>query len=246
MSAQDPFYLVKEEIQELVHGISRKFSRWEQLPPGTPERDNLFKDLSASCESIEWQLEELSKAVAVAEKDPARFSVDEAEVARRRQWTTATSGQIASIRRQLLSAVTERSSPPERDGAGGGRRELIRMPPAGPRPDQDIVRGNDAFVAGEEDHQALLIREQDSQLDEMSVSLAKIGGMGRAIHEELGEQDKIITDLEHDVVSTNSRLEAVQKKMAAVMKKAGVKGQLMLIVFLVVLLIILVVLLIYS
>lgn len=252
MSAQDPFYLVKEEIQDSVHNVGTNFLRWEQLPPGGPERDLLFKDLSAACDSIEWQLEELNKAIAVAERDPVRFNVDDVELSRRRRWTATTSSQIESLKRSLQSPAPERRSPStSRDAAAAARRELVRAAdgpgrPPGPRPGGGIARENDAFIAGMDDRQALLIREQDTHLDEMSESLAKIGGMGIAIHDELGSQDKLINDLQSDVEATNSRLETVQRKMAAVMKRAGIKGQIMLIVFLVVLLIILVALVVYS
>eukprot|EP00897_Mesotaenium_endlicherianum_P004708 jgi/Mesen1/4265/ME000022S03555 len=153
---------------------------------------------------------------------------------------------IGLVKRELQSVLSERAPGHQREAQ---RRELLRAPDGarpGPRPNEAIMRDNEDFIAGEDDRQALIMRTQDEHLDEMSESLAKIGGMGIAIHEELGSQDKIISELQADVENTNSRLELVQKKMTAVMKKAGIKGQLMMIVALVVLFLILLALLVYT
>uniref|UniRef100_A0A7N2R941 t-SNARE coiled-coil homology domain-containing protein n=1 Tax=Quercus lobata TaxID=97700 RepID=A0A7N2R941_QUELO len=83
------------------------------------------------------------------------------------------------------------------------------------------------------------MRQQDEELDELSASVERIGGVGLTIHEELLAQEKIIDELGMEMDSTSNRLDFVQKKVAMVMKKAGVKGQIMMILFLVVLFIIL-------
>lgn len=269
MSAQDPFYLVKEEIQDSVDRVQAGQLEYDRGGGGgrgergeSGERERQWKDLLSSCESIEWQLEELDKAIAVAERDPARFSVDGTEIERRRRWTAATHTQISLLKRSLLSSAERPSlslSLPlskERD-----RRELLRISDSsdllgggrgggggggGPRADPSIVGENDSFIGGEDDRQALLMRQQDEHLELMSASLAKIGGLGIAIHDELGAQDKLISEINEDVVNTNTRLGIVQKKMQVILKKAGFKGQLCLIVALVVLLLILIILVFYT
>ncbi|EPS60661.1 hypothetical protein M569_14142, partial [Genlisea aurea] len=55
-------------------------------------------------------------------------------------------------------------------------------------------------------------------------------------------QEKIIDDLGTEMDGTSNRLDFVQKRVALVMKKAGAKGQLMMILFLLLLFIILFVL----
>lgn len=48
----------------------------------------LSKELLSSCENIEWQVDELDKVTGVVENDPARFSVDAAEIERWRKWSS--------------------------------------------------------------------------------------------------------------------------------------------------------------
>jgi syntaxin 6 len=54
-SAQDPFYIVKEEIQESIDKVLSSFHQWERIPAGSQEQQNLTKELLVGCESIEWQ-----------------------------------------------------------------------------------------------------------------------------------------------------------------------------------------------
>ncbi|XP_028053115.1 syntaxin-61-like [Camellia sinensis] len=126
----------------------------------------------------------------------------------------------------------------------GMRRELMRLPNSHQtdRSNQYAAQDNDDFISSESDRQVLLIKQQDEELDELSASVGIIGGVGITIHEELLAQEKIIDDLGTEMESTSNRLDFVQKKVAVVMKKAGAKGQIMMILFLVVLFIVLFVL----
>ncbi|XP_028053126.1 syntaxin-61-like [Camellia sinensis] len=113
------------------------------------------------------------------------------------------------------------------------------------RSNQYATQDNDDFISLESNKQVLLIKQQDEELNELSASVERIGGVGLTIHEELLAQDsieKIIDDLGTEMESTSNRLDFVQKKVAVVMKKAGAKGQIMMILFLVVLFIVLFVL----
>lgn len=63
--------------------------------------------------------------------------------------------------------------------------------------------------------------------------------MGRQIGEELGQQGDLLNELDADIDGTSNRIAAAQKKMAHVLKKAGLRGQLTIICVLIVLLVIL-------
>uniref|UniRef100_A0A7N0UVD4 t-SNARE coiled-coil homology domain-containing protein n=1 Tax=Kalanchoe fedtschenkoi TaxID=63787 RepID=A0A7N0UVD4_KALFE len=241
-SAQDPFYIVKEEIQESIDKLQSNFHRWEVIPPDSGGQ--LTKDLIATCDSIEWQVDELDKAIAVAARDPSWYGIDQPELDRRRRWTNTARSQVAAVKKALASG----KEPYNTSNASGMRRELMRLPePQHPdRSNQYADHGNDDFISSESDRQLLLIKQQDEELDELSASVERIGGVGLTIHEELLAQEKIIDELGTDMDSTSNRLDFVQKKVAIVMKKAGVKGQIMMILFLVVLFIILFVLVFFT
>ncbi|KAJ7963817.1 syntaxin-61-like [Quillaja saponaria] len=219
-SAQDPFYVVKGEIQESIDTLQSTFQQWGSTPSDNGEQVQLTKELLAGCESIDWQLDELDKAIAVASRDPSWYGIDEMEIENRRRWTSSARSQVATVKRAVKSwKGSDRSN-------------------------QYTAQHNDDFIASESDRQLLLIKQQDEELDELSASVQRIGGVGLTIHDELLEQ--IIDELGSEMDSTTTRLDFVQKKVALVMKKAGAKGQIMLILFLVILFIVLFVLVFFS
>lgn len=250
MAAQDPFYLVRDEIQDSVSKLTADFSRFERLGASTPERDLLCKGILADTETLEWELEELSRAIGVAERDLARFSVDQKEIESRRRWTAETRQQISSIRGAAQAAQAERVAMQKE----AERRELLRQhATAAAKAEKGAAaaagvmsKDNESFTSSEDDRQALIMRQQDDHLDAMSHSLARIGGMGIAIHEELGAQDSLIGELNDGMERTGGRLGLIQKKMTVVLKKAGIKGQLCVLVALVVAFIVLLILIVYD
>ncbi|KAL2634372.1 hypothetical protein R1flu_005851 [Riccia fluitans] len=226
MSALDPFYLVKEEIQDSVNKLQANFLKWEALP-STAIQDylDLSKELTSGCESIEWQVDELDRAIAVAERDPARFSIDAAEIERRKKWTSSTHSQISTIRQALQNAADTKSIPARGGQTASSRRELLRLPEdQAATPSRSSSQELDTF-AYENDRQALLMRAQDQDLDEISEHVKNLGEVSLTIHNELNLQDRIMDELNSDMDHTATRLDLVQRKLSAVMKKAGWKGQ---------------------
>ncbi|RZC76031.1 hypothetical protein C5167_000203 [Papaver somniferum] len=240
-SPQDPFYIVKEEIQDSIDKLQSTFHQWETVSSNTGERVHLTKELQTGCESIEWQVDELDKAIAVASRDPSWYGIDEVELEKRRRWTSTARTQVG-VMKKAVEAGKARS-------ANGMRQELMRVPndpyQAG-KSRSYATQDNDDFISSESDRQMLLIKQQDDELDELSASVQRIGGVGLTIHEELTGQEKIIHELGLDMESTTNRLDFVQKKVEMVMKKAGAKGQILMIIFLVVLFIVLFVLVFFT
>lgn len=54
--AQDPFYIVKDEIQDSIDKVQDTFHQWKQTPENTGEYVHLTKELVTSCESVQWQV----------------------------------------------------------------------------------------------------------------------------------------------------------------------------------------------
>ncbi|XP_020242378.1 syntaxin-61-like [Asparagus officinalis] len=243
-SAQDPFYIVKEEIQESIDNLQATFRRWEQTQSNTGEHVHLTKEIVASCESIEWQVDELSKTISVAAQDPAFYGLDELELEKRRRWSNTVHNQVNSVRKAVEAGRQNTSS--VSSGVSGSRQEFMKLQNDYTSQTgisrHHVANDNDDFISSESDHQQLLIRQQDDELDELTASVQRIGGVGLTIHEELSGQDRILGDLSVEMETTSNRLDFIQKKVATVMKKASAKGQLMMILFLVVLFIILFVL----
>ncbi|KAG0593563.1 hypothetical protein M758_1G331600 [Ceratodon purpureus] len=100
----------------------------------------------------------------------------------------------------------------------------------------------DNFLPTEYERQALMMKEQDEDLEELRISVERLGDMGKSINEELVGQEVLIGEVERDIDTTTTRLDFVQKKMELMIVKAGSNGQMFMIVFLIILFVILIVL----
>ncbi|BBN20050.1 syntaxin of plants SYP6 [Marchantia polymorpha subsp. ruderalis] len=243
MSHLDPYYLVKDEVQDSIAQLQSGMTQWKQLPEVSNERASLTKKLISSCDTIKWQVDELDKAVSVAERDMTKFGVSLTELQTRRAWISSTVTEVSSYRKTLQVAD-----------------DALRLPMAAPLAAHgDALRGqigpvqknrqsfeNDDYIHGEQERQTQYLKEQDEDLDDLSQSVQRMGNIGLAIHEELDSQEVLISDISRDVDTAATRLDYVQKKMETLIKKAGAKGQLVLIAVLVILLALLIMLIFYT
>ena len=94
----DPFYLVKEEIQGSVDKAKGVTERMDRLPEYNGERVKYANAIVTECDSVKWQLEELDRATAMAERDFVRFKVDQNELASRKRWTAVTKDAVEAMR----------------------------------------------------------------------------------------------------------------------------------------------------
>ncbi|KAF2289554.1 hypothetical protein GH714_037123 [Hevea brasiliensis] len=169
---------------------------------------HLTKKLVAGCESIEWQVDELDKAIAVAARDPSWYGIDEVELEKRRRWTSTARVQVGNVKKAVVAGKEVNSN--GTTSVNGMRRELIRLQNSHQKDKSNPYAQDDDFIQSESDRQLLLIKQQDEELDELSASVERIGGVGLTIHEELLAQEKIIDDLGMEMDSTSNRLNFVQ------------------------------------
>ncbi|XP_055820585.1 syntaxin-61-like isoform X2 [Solanum dulcamara] len=235
-SVQDPFYIVKEEIQESIDKLLSMLHQWEQIPADSGAHVHLTKELLATCESIEWQVGELDKTIDVAARDPSWYGIDCIELDKRRRWTSNARAQVGTMKKAVVAGKDSNGT--STSNLNGMRRELLRLPDSDQKERSNAysARKNDDFMSSESD------RQQDDELDELSASVVRIGDVGLTIHDELLAQDKIVNELGMEMDSTSNHLDFVQKKVSMLMKKASIKGQMTMICFLIVLFIVLFVL----
>lgn len=241
MSHQDPFNLARETVGQAVDetlaqlaavkSIARSSSEAGSTSGGGGGGSSMLAgarlELRSMVESAVWQVDELSRAVDVSEKDPSRFRLDAKEVRKRREWVENAKQKLIKVKREL---DTDAPASGARRGAPTGTFAL----------DDDYDGGGAVDYDAEEANQQLLMKEQDDELEDISTSLQRIGQYGLQIGEELQNQEYMLNELDEDMNTTQARLNAVQKKMAQVFKKARSNSQLCMIVFLTILLMVLI------
>mmetsp|Transcript_23706 Transcript_23706/g.51770 ORF Transcript_23706/g.51770 Transcript_23706/m.51770 type:complete len:242 (-) Transcript_23706:446-1171(-) len=232
MSVQDPFYLVREEIQDSVREVQTNYQKWNQLPDGNAEKITLARDVQAGCDSISWQLDELDEAITMASTNYSRFKIEPDEIASRRRWTTSCRGQISGIATKIKSAKIDDPQPIDRLRDAAPDRPKTVMNRVQFAQEQE----NQGFIQNSTGEQAMLMRQQDHELDQLSESVNRLGAVSLTISQELDDQGALLDELDEDLEGVRARLGAVQRKLTHVIKKSGIRGQICMIVFLLVLL----------
>ncbi|GAX83411.1 hypothetical protein CEUSTIGMA_g10836.t1 [Chlamydomonas eustigma] len=227
MTSQDPFYILKVEIDESVHDLKQKMTRYHGLQSGNPERKILSQQVEAGCQSIRWQLKELAGAVEKASEDPAKFNLTNEELGTRRRWIDNTRDQVTTVHEALQGALA--APPPPSHSSRGNDVSADR-----------VKEVNSRFVGTEVEAQSLIMRRQDEALDDIEQAVGRIGQLGRAIGEELDDQQRLMNTLAEDVDVTQSRLKAAQKRMAEIIRKSGGFSQMCVVIVLSVILLVLV------
>lgn len=77
--------------------------------------------------------------------------------------------------------------------------------------DDDDFYGGGTSGAGEQ--QRLLVREQDETIGNLAKTVARVQGMAVAVNEELASQNKMISEIDDDVVRTDARLKTLNTKL---------------------------------
>eukprot|EP00878_Enallax_costatus_P008417 GHUV01008798.1.p1 GENE.GHUV01008798.1~~GHUV01008798.1.p1 ORF type:complete len:226 (+),score=54.80 GHUV01008798.1:292-969(+) len=215
--SQDPFYIVRQEIQDTVNELQSKMSRFHGLTAANPERKAIASVVTDGCESLQWQVNELDNAVNRAAEQAQRFGLTPEEIASRRKW-------ISTTRRQIT-----------------GMLDTIKTATAAPinAAENKVHKQNEGFLQDEGSKQQMMLKQQDAHLDDIEAAVTRLGRVGLTIHEELESQGNMLDELEEDVDTTHSRLRATQKKIMDVIKKSGTTTQLGLIAFLMIVLVLL-------
>jgi len=228
---QDPFYVVKEEVQQSVDGVTTLYKRWrELLETSNTAHNDEFKwttnELKSGIKSIEWDLQDLDDTIGIVESNRHKFKLEQQEVESRKKFISDTKATIKRMKDDLQAASTKgkqehdkRDSlmgPQRRNGANGRRFDAI---------DQAIVADHQEFIDEQHQRQSQLIQDQDQNLDQLSGTVAVLGDMGKAIGSELEVQNKILTDLDTKVDDTSGRLSTVMRRLNKLMESASDRTQ---------------------
>jgi syntaxin 6 len=90
------------------------------------------------------------------------------------------------------------------------------------------------------------LKEQDSNLEQLGASVARLGEISLNISEEINSQNKMLSRLETDTETAEDKVSSLTEKTKDLIKKAGGKKNFCLILTLIFILMILTFLVIYT
>ncbi|XP_038146548.1 syntaxin-10 [Cyprinodon tularosa] len=211
MSIEDPFFVVKGEVQKALSRARGLFDRWEELlQEGTQvSRDELdwsANELRNCLRAIDWDLEDLSETISIVESNPGKFKLGDNELQERRDFVERTRKSVQEMKDQLSrpSAVaqTEKKSRQKQDRSTGLEAHL--------------VSANSRYIQEQQEQQQLIMHEQDEQLELVSGSIRVLKDMSGRIGDELDEQAVMLGDFGDEMDQTSSRMDSVLKKLEKV------------------------------
>lgn len=180
MSVEDPFFVVKSEVEKSVENCRGMQKRWRTLlsNESAMKRDQFEKlttDLRNNVRSIEWDLEDLDETIGIVEANPRKFKISQPELQERKSFISST--------RKVIQQMNDEISSPEvkakledlskksllRNGlhkTGYGSQQNGGYVSHTLHTDIDIEGDeNDRFIHDTEQQQRMMTEQQDDQLD---------------------------------------------------------------------------------
>ncbi|XP_047443392.1 syntaxin-6 [Mugil cephalus] len=225
MSMEDPFFVVKGEVQKAVNAAQILHHRWRELlqeggGASKEEVDWTTNELRNSLRSIEWDLEDLDETISIVESNPKKFNLDAAELLKRKAFITNTRLTVKEMKEQMSSpaaASTDRKNSQALLGERGAQGPIWQPgPDKYGRLDRQLQNANSQFIEEQHVQQQLIAEQQDEQLELVSGTIGVLKNMSERIGMELDEQAVMLDDFGHEMDNTQSRLDNVMKKLAKV------------------------------
>ncbi|XP_061490247.1 syntaxin-6 [Rhineura floridana] len=221
MSMEDPFFVVKGEVQKAVNTAQGLFQRWTELlqDPSTATREEIdwtTNELRNNLRSIEWDLEDLDETISIVEANPRKFNLDATELGVRKAFITSTRQDMKDqMSNTSVQALAERRNRQVLLGESGTHSWSSGADKYG-RLDREMQSANSHFIEEQQAQQQFIVEQQDEQLELVSGSIGVLKSMSQRIGGELDEQAVMLDDFSHELDSTQSRLDNVMKKLAKV------------------------------
>jgi len=211
---QDPFYVVKEEVQQSVQGIVTLYERWRHLLETTnTAHSDEFKwtsnELKNGIKSIDWDLNDLDETISIVESNRAKFKLDQGEVERRRAFVAETKRKIQEIKDELTSAKTKAKM--DKD-----TRETLMTQPTNAKRDRlehAIVQDNEEFVRGQQEQQTMILLQQDDRMEVLGSNVVKLKEIGNTIGTALTEHETLISEMENETNKADAGIKGAIKKL---------------------------------
>jgi len=215
-SDDDPYYVFKEDLLMKLELVDDGLQRYERLVKNTDtsvngaEVKDAKKQLKRHIKHAESTLRDLQTTVRMVEKKRDTFhDIDDAELYERTSFTESCTDRIKEAKNGMnAQAIKTKFLKDER--AKSKRRLGIA--------DTKSEDEETSFIANNHADSQLMMEKQDETLDELDDAVVRVGYMAENIHEELGQQNKMLGDLEDDLDNAEEQLGLVMGKLAKIMK----------------------------
>jgi syntaxin 6 len=169
------------------------------------------KQLKRHIRIAESTLKDVVMTVQVVESDRLKFAhIDDNNLYGRNTLVQTSRDRLSRAKDEMQSeAVKAKLLQDER--AKATRRAAGTI--AGSDTETTVRRSIDSHT-----RESLLMQHQDETLDELGEAVVKVGHMAETINEEIGQQNKMLSEMEEDLDHVEEELGMVMGKLAKVLK----------------------------
>lgn len=123
--SEDPYFVVKEDVQKSTKSADALFSRWRDLMQqqargsisnaAAEELKWTAGELTKALKSIQWDIEDLEDTVGAVETNPGRFEISPSELASRKDFIKQSSKFLSEMRQNMTQVETESQKAQRKD-----------------------------------------------------------------------------------------------------------------------------------
>ncbi|OZJ02007.1 hypothetical protein BZG36_04866 [Bifiguratus adelaidae] len=196
---QDPFDDVKRDVADNLTSLQQLYQSYQRIH-ATVARNN------PDSEELRRTREELTSGLEGAKRDPGRFHLTQEDIKGRRQFVEQCKRDVQQLLAALRSKEHRITISEQEDEWNRGRS----------RSRQD---DNEDFLRDESGQQAILMQEQDTQLDQISGTLTNMKDMAFTINTEIEDHNVLLDELGNQVDKTGSKLKGGLKRIRYILQK---------------------------
>jgi len=243
--SKDPFYVVKEKVQDLIEKLSGDFNRWKELLETTNtssnrQFENLTQTIKVALKKLTVDLNDLAQTTKIVSDNRLRFrDITDAELDSRKKFVNDMKTFVQDCQDSLDSDRTKRKIENDK------REALLNKSDNLSGYDKEVEREAKEFVDMKQQTQVGIEIKQDQILDDMITALGRLGDVSDTINSELVSQNQMLVEFDNEMDETQGRMDIVMKKLNKMLGDSD-RGRIGCIIFLIVTVIILLVIIIYA
>ncbi|KAJ1527365.1 Syntaxin-6, partial [Nowakowskiella sp. JEL0078] len=172
------------------------------------------QELKNSLQTIELDLQDLEETIKIVEANPNRFRLDESEILGRRDF-------ISKTRKSVLDMKTTVGNPTANKSRESVQRNALLSPIRNKVTESSSIKkpiSASNFVENEQHTQAMIMRQQDDQLDGVLNTVHGLKEVAHVMGRELDDQTHLLGDLENQVDTTQGKLQLGIKRLREIIK----------------------------
>ncbi|GAX15688.1 syntaxin of plants SYP6 [Fistulifera solaris] len=213
-SPEDPYFVFRADLMQQLELVDEALAEFLRVVHQTDTSVNTYemksskKTLKRHLKHAEATLKDVQMTVQLVDNDRDKFPhIHDAELYERRTLCETSAGRIHRAKQESASeAVKAKLLQDERAKAVRRAGDLGATNAA--------QRENTTRILDSQARTSLLMQHQDETLDELDAAVTRVGRMADGIHDEIGQQHKMLTEMESDLDEAEQQLGLVMGKLS--------------------------------